>query len=130
MASWFMVLGLMACSGTGNEADEVGVGAECSDAQECPAVDDDSAAAELECLTQFAGGYCGLQDCSTNDDCPEGSACVAHDDSENFCFRLCDDKPECNVNRTEANESNCSSNVTFVDAETVGKACVPPSSGR
>jgi hypothetical protein len=115
------------CTG-GSDADRIGVGAECSTQAPCPD-DEDSDTPELECLTQFDGGYCGLSDCTGNEDCPETSACVAHTDGSNYCFRLCVDKPECNVNRSEGNESNCSSNVVFVDASTDSKACVPPSSG-
>jgi hypothetical protein len=111
------------------EADRVGVAAECSDASECESPDEDIA---LECLGQFKGGYCGLADCGGDADCPDGSACIAYDDgvvSGNFCFRLCQDKPECNLNRSVENESNCSSNVEFVDGRQERKACVPPSSG-
>ena len=109
------------------EADRVGVGAECSDAAECESADDE---VELECLIQFKGGYCGLEDCAGDaDDCPEGSACVAHTDGNNYCFRICQDKPECNRNRTPENESNCSANIDFVDDPQNRKACVPPSSG-
>jgi len=86
----------------------------------------------LECLTQFTGGYCGLEGCEGDADCPEGSACVTHDDGggdANYCFRLCQDKSECNRNRDEENEANCSANITFVDEPQDRKACVPPSSG-
>ena len=112
-------LGLtFACLGSGNEADELGVGAECSAAGDC-----------LEgqsCLSQFKGGYCGVEDCALDVDCPEGSACVAHDDGNNYCFRICSDKAECNFNRAPDVESNCSGNITFTDGGG-GKACVPPS---
>ncbi|MBT8468891.1 MAG: hypothetical protein KJN97_09095 [Deltaproteobacteria bacterium] len=57
---------------------------------------------------------------------------MTHDDgtgAENYCFRVCQDKPECNRNRTAENESNCSANVVFVDGPGDRKACVPPSSG-
>ena len=104
------------------EADRLGVGAQCV-ASEC---DEEL---ELVCLTQFKGGYCGLEDCTADLDCPEGSACVAHTDGVNYCFRICLDKPECNRNRDVENESNCSSNVVFVEGKTGVKACVPPSSG-
>ncbi len=116
-------------SSSETEADRVGVGAECTESQECESDDED---VTLECLTQFAGGYCGLADCEGDADCPEGSACVRHDDGDgaaNYCFRLCADKPECNRRRSPDNESNCSSNVEFVDGKHERKACVPPSSG-
>lgn len=102
-----------------NEADLLGVGAQCAGDEDCQ--EDDQS-----CLTQFKGGYCGVEDCEEDLDCPDGSRCVAHDDGANYCFRVCTDKSECNVNRDPDNESNCSANITFVD-DGGGKACVPPS---
>lgn len=113
-------------SGAETEADRVGVGAECSDAADCESEDE---GVVLECLTQFKGGYCGLEGCEGDVDCPEGSACVTHDDGTNYCFRVCQDKPECNLNRSAANESNCVGSITFVDDRNDRKACEPPSSG-
>lgn len=113
------------------EADEYGVGAQCSDDQDCEQqndTDDTGTDIELTCLTQFAGGYCGLEGCQGNDDCPDGSACVHHDDGTNYCFRRCGDRSECNVNRAPDVAANCSANIEFVEP-TSGKACVPPSSG-
>ncbi len=107
------------------DADRVGVGAECRADDDCPQPEPDAGPA-LVCLTQFKGGYCGLEDCADDEDCPEGAACVAHTDGTNYCFRLCVDKPECNRNRSPDQESNCSSNIEYVD-EDRGKACVPPS---
>ena len=129
-----MIVGIAAgCSGDeGTEADRIGVGAECTadpgadPPSTCPVVEMDI---QLDCLTQFKGGYCGLEDCAGDADCPEGSACVAHTDGNNYCFRICQDKPECNRNRTPENESNCSANIDFVDDPQNRKACVPPSSG-
>jgi hypothetical protein len=107
------------------EADLVGVGAECTTDAECLQPEDDAGPVQ-ECLTQFKGGYCGIEDCASNEDCPEGSVCVDHEDAE-YCFRRCNDKSECNVNRSPEVESNCSANIEFVDDTTTGKACVPPS---
>ena len=112
--------------GDENEADEVGVGAQCETSADCLQPEDDAGMPQ-ECLTQFKGGYCGIEDCASNEDCPEGSACVDHDDGQEYCFRTCNEKSECNVNRSEDVESNCSSNIEFVDDTTTGKACVPPS---
>lgn len=113
----------------GNQADEEGVGAECMDASDCNPDDNDTdGEQDQECLTQFAGGYCGIEGCYVDEDCPDGSACVAHDDGNNYCFRICANKSECNVNRGPEVESNCSANITFVGNYS-GKACVPPSSG-
>lgn len=119
--------GLQSCDdGNGTQADEYGVGAECSSDKDClqPLYDKEP---EQKCLTQFKGGYCGIEDCGSNKDCPYGSACVAHTDGVNYCFRECTNKSECNYNRSADVESNCSSNITFVDPSTSGKACVPPS---
>lgn len=109
----------------GTEADRLGVGAECKSNDDCRR--DGDGGVNLSCLTQFKGGYCGLEGCSSNEDCPQQSVCVAHDDGERYCFRSCTDKPECNVNRSSDSESNCSANVSYVDNDTRGKACVPPS---
>ncbi len=106
----------------GSDADYLGVGAECDTTEDCSEEDQ-------SCLTQFKGGYCGIVDCEHDVDCPEDSACIAHTDGTNYCFRTCVDKPDCNANRSEDNWSNCSSSVTFVDGDEGRKACVPPSSG-
>ena len=109
------------------EADELGVGAACGSNDDCNPEDADTdGEQDQECLPQFKGGYCGLEGCAADEDCPEASRCVAHDDGANYCFRVCVDKAECNVNRPPDAESNCSSNITFVDGGG-GKACVPPS---
>jgi hypothetical protein len=106
------------CADDANEAVERGVGAACND-------DDDCRQDDQSCLN-FKGGYCGIENCDADDDCPNGSACVTHDDGVNYCFLLCRDKPECNRHRgTE--ESNCVSSITFVDRSRNGKACEPPS---
>ncbi len=114
--------GIVACS---DNADDLGVGAECTAAGDCQSSDSFT----QECLTEFKGGYCGLTDCATDDDCPPLSACIDHGGGTTYCFRTCVDKVDCNANRTVDNESNCSSNVTFTDGAQGRKACVPPSSG-
>ncbi len=110
--------------GAGTEADRIGVGAECTQDKDCPVVEGEPA---MECL-EFRGGYCGLSDCAGDADCPSGSACVQHDDGRTYCFRICLDKAECNLNRSAENSANCSSNVGFVDEQNEIRACVPPSS--
>ncbi len=114
----------------GNEADQVGVAAQCQVDADCEYehvhdTDTDGDPFVLECLTNFKGGYCGVTDCTSHDDCPDGSACVMHDDGANYCFRLCVDKAECNLHRDADQEANCSANITYV-GDDVGKACVPP----
>jgi hypothetical protein len=112
----------------GNAADQVGVGAACSPGDPCPKASRNGAQVDLTCIQAFRGGYCGIKDCQADTDCPDGSACVNHDDGSRYCFRTCLDKSECNRNRDAENESNCSSNVDFAQATTDAKACVPPSS--
>jgi hypothetical protein len=125
--SLVLLFALAGCGG-GSNADTVGVGAECNASRPCPSWTTDGGTAPLACLV-FKGGYCGLQGCTASAGCPAGSICVHHTDGVNYCFRSCTDKPECNVNRTPVNESNCSSNFDWaVPAEKNGsKACIPPS---
>ena len=107
------------------EADRLGVGATCKSNDDC--LREGDGGVNLSCLKQFKGGYCGVEDCKSNEDCPEHSVCVAHDDGNNYCFRSCKEKTECNENRGPDEEANCSSNVEYVEDDTSGKACVPPS---
>jgi hypothetical protein len=119
---------VLGCGDGSTEADRIGVGAQCTASAECESPE----GFELTCLTQFTGGYCGLEGCMGDDDCPEGSACVTNDDGKNYCYRLCVDKQlDCNRNRSTENEANCvgSGTINFVDDETERKACEPPSSG-
>ena len=116
-AAVMMVLFSVSC---GNDADDERIGAECTSSGQCENE-------ELTCLTQFKGGYCGASACIANADCPELSICVTQGQT-NYCFRTCEDKAECNKNRSVENESNCSSNITRVEAGTA-KVCIPPSSG-
>jgi hypothetical protein len=113
-----VLLTLVAC---GSNADNLGVGAQCTKTSEC------NTKLNEVCLTQFKGGYCGLEGCTRDIDCPTDSACVMHTDGNNYCFRICSTKDDCNANRDPANEANCSSSVTFVDPQNNRKACVPPS---
>jgi hypothetical protein len=117
-----VLIGLAGCGSDSTEADRLGVGAQCSATDAC---DEET---NQVCLTQFAGGYCGIQGCAHDSDCPEASACVMHTDGNNYCFRLCVDKPDCNATRDVDDEANCVGNITFVDGTDGRKACVPPSS--
>lgn len=120
-----VALSLQACGDPDHprltEAQRHGVGAACSADTDCFVGDE-----PLVCLP-FKGGYCGLEGCQANDDCPAGSGCVAHDDGSNYCFLLCTDKPQCNYTRSVEDESNCVSNITFASDAKNSKACVPPS---
>lgn len=121
----YLLISVAGCGDDATEADRIGVGAECTDSAECPIAME----IELECLTQFKGGHCGLEGCTADSGCPEGSACVTHDDGKNYCFLLCSDKPDCNRNRSAENESNCVGSIDFVEPRNDRKACEPPSSG-
>jgi hypothetical protein len=114
-----LLLGVSACSGD-NEADERGIGAQCTKTEDCD-VD------LLQSCLPFKGGYCGELGCTKDADCVESAACIKHTDGMNYCFRTCADKPDCNANRDVENESNCSSSVDFVEGAMGRKACVPPS---
>lgn len=126
------LLPLSGCSSDGTEADRLGVGATCDSTDDCAEVTIDGEKTQLTCLTQFDAGYCAIEDCKNKTDCPEGSTCVAHDDGNNYCFRECTSKSECNANRPADSEANCSSSFDYAspaDDESGLKACIPPSSG-
>lgn len=113
-------LSLLACDDDEPEsAQTLKVGASC--------VADEDCQTGQRCLTQFRGGYCGVEECSLDADCPSGSRCVAHEDDQNYCFLSCVDKSECNADRDPDQEANCSANITFTQEPANGKACVPPS---
>lgn len=125
LASMALVLATFAAGcgdDDGSEAVQRGVGAEC-------AVDADCTEEGQRCLTQFRGGYCGVEACTSSAACPAGSACVMHDDGVNYCFLVCEVKADCNIRRTLANESNCSSTSNPIDEDGGGstKTCTPPS---
>ena len=120
VATLVAALTLLSCGDDDEtEADRKGIGAQCKMPEDCQT--------GQQCLA-FKGGYCGLAGCTADTDCPQASACVTHEGT-NYCFRICADKAECNVNRTIGlNESNCSANTTFVSGAKNRKACLPPSS--
>lgn len=119
----FALAALGVMTSCGSPAQQAGIGRECAVDDDCNEGDSD----DNQCLA-FKGGYCGLEGCDGDGDCPGGSACVVHDDGERYCFLLCRDKPECNGGRSGDNEANCSSSITFTDEQDDGvKACVPPS---
>ena len=123
MLRLILIAGALALFGCKDNADDFGVGAQCTVNDDCQQSED-----FMQTCLAFKGGYCGIQNCVGDADCPPLSKCVAHTDGIKYCFRTCIDKPECNANREVINESNCSSNVTFVNPESGIKACVPPSS--
>jgi hypothetical protein len=117
------VLFLVACGCGSNEnaANQLGVGADCTKNSECVTA--------AVCLTEFKGGYCGLAGCQHDTDCPGGSACVTDDNGVNYCFLVCAQKTDCNLHRAAADESDCTSSLTFVDGTMSRKVCRPPNSG-
>jgi len=119
----FIAFFVFSCGDDDDSSEAVyrGVGAGCETNEDC-------SEEEQQCL-EFKGGYCGLKDCTKDEDCPEGSACVTFDDAvgTNYCFLICTEKWECNEHRSVDDESNCSSNKTFVDGKKDRKSCVPPS---
>lgn len=124
--------GLLACSANATEADRYGVAATCRSDSDCAIVMIGEDETQLTCLEQFDAGYCALGGCASAADCPDGSTCVAHDDGQNYCFRECSEKSECNANRPPDSEANCSANFDYASNtdDTEGmKACIPPSSG-
>lgn len=112
---------LAGCSG--GAADDFGIGAQCTANDQCDGTSNQT------CLAQFKGGYCGLEGCAHDSDCPTDSACIVHADAHNYCFRTCASKADCNANRDAVNEANCSATATFIDPVAGRKACVPPSGG-
>jgi hypothetical protein len=119
---------LAACGGHdppppyGTQADLIGVGAACRANTDCFQTEGGA----QQCLTEFKGGYCGLKGCTTSADCPAGSGCVSYNGAT-YCFRRCKEKAECNLNRSIDVESNCSSNIDFVEGKASDKPCIPPS---
>lgn len=120
------------------QADRIGVAWDCQVDEDCPEVEilgagggGSTVTVQLSCLTQFTDGYCAIQGCESTSDCPHGATCVAHTDGNNYCFRECAQKSECNANREGAREANCSSNFDYADSADASnlKACIPPSSG-
>jgi hypothetical protein len=111
---------LQSCGAGSVAASALGVGADCTSNSNCNEV------LALTCLTEFKGGYCGKANCTSNAGCPVGSVCVT-EAGVNYCFLVCTDKTECNLNRSADNESNCS-NTDVVKVEAGDdKVCVPPS---
>jgi len=131
LAPGVLATGLLAACSGGNAADQIGVASICEVEEDCPEVTIDGVLTQLECITDFSGGYCSIADCDSAADCPDGATCVLHTDGVKYCFRECAEKSECNANRPADDEANCSSNFDYADAadeESGLKACIPPSS--
>jgi len=100
------------------------MGAECSNDADCF----QSETVDYRCLTQFEGGYCGIENCGSSDDCPRGFGCVELSDRRTYCLELCVARTDCNSNRTEISALENCSGVEHIDDDKAiqGKACVPP----
>jgi hypothetical protein len=95
---------------------DCGVGAACAEPADCPA--------DLACLTEPAGGYCGVADCGSNADCPSDSACIEYGGGT-LCARRCEGDPDCGFCRPPDVAAVCRTDVTYVDASTSFAVCVP-----
>lgn len=115
-----LFIALCGCGSNQNQANRLGVGADCTMSSQCTV--------GQVCLTEFKGGYCGVSSCVHDTDCPQGSACVT-DGQANYCFLICAQKTDCNLHRSAADESDCTSSLTFLDGAMNRKVCRPPDSG-
>jgi hypothetical protein len=116
---------LAACGGDESAAEPGLVGAGCQTQDDCQK-DEQSGDVTKQCLLQFRGGYCAIDGCERDLECPSGSACVAHGDGNSYCFRLCSDDGECNRNREPGSEASCTSSAQFLE-RSGGRVCVPSS---
>ncbi|MDH5671314.1 MAG: hypothetical protein OEZ06_04145 [Myxococcales bacterium] len=94
---------------------DCGVGAHCWDDADCDP--------DLECLTDYHGGYCGRADCTGNADCPQNSVC-ADLGNRNVCVKTCTDGWECTFCRHRDAWVDCRNDVELVEASGVS-VCVP-----
>lgn len=116
-----------------SEAERVGLGGGCQVDANCTQRAGDAAEGyDLTCFVDFDGGLCGIDQCDSGADCPEGSACVLHDNGQNHCFRLCSSDDECNVNRNADVPASCTTNAQFLQNEGVegDSVCIPPAAAR
>jgi hypothetical protein len=95
-----------------------GVGADCADTADCTG--------DLECLTNFQGGYCTVKDCALNADCPQGSLCIQGSGGSSYCAKSCDVASDCSLCRASNAAGSCSDDVQFAEDGTTGSVCVPP----
>lgn len=114
-----VLIAVTGCGDSEDEANQLGVGAQCRTTEDCTE--------KGQTCLPFKGGYCGVSGCSAIVGCPTGSACVQHNDGKNYCFLLCAEKVDCNINRSVDNHASCVSSITFVDGTKDSKACEPPS---
>jgi hypothetical protein len=96
---------------------DCGIGADCGDANDC--------SSDLECLSAFRGGYCGLSGCLVNDDCPDDALCVVASNGENHCYKPCSTASDCSFCRRDGLLGACTADVSFAEDGTTGSVCVP-----
>lgn len=109
-------------SGGGKQNRKICVPGDCGHGATCN--QDTPCAGELDCLDEFAGGYCGKRDCKLNLDCPQDSLCVLDGDT-GFCFKSCELDSECSFCRGSQFAATCSDNVEFAEEGTQASVCVP-----
>ncbi|MEN9580711.1 MAG: hypothetical protein RJA70_3720 [Pseudomonadota bacterium] len=109
-------------SGGGNKNRKVCVPGDCSHGATCDKATPCSG--DLDCLDEFAGGYCGKRDCKLNADCPGDTLCVLDGDM-GFCFKTCGVDSECSFCRAGEVAASCDDGVKFAEKGTQGSVCVP-----
>ena len=111
-------------SGGGGDNRKVCVPGDCGVGAAC--VDDADCDADLACITELDGGYCGARDCVNDAGCPQGSLCVTRTSGTNVCLRPCLVESDCSFCRPEADAGTCTGAVTFVEPPPDGfTVCVP-----
>lgn len=83
--SGFLILMLAACGGAASSTSKV-VGGACATDRDC----------DHRCITSdtFGGGMCTVS-CTTDNDCPTGSACLASSHDGPFCAVTCSIDSDC-----------------------------------
>ncbi|MCU0654174.1 MAG: hypothetical protein MUF64_02420 [Polyangiaceae bacterium] len=110
-------------SGGGKENRKICVPGTCGVGAGCAA--DTDCSADLRCITTLRGGYCGVRDCKDNAGCPGDARCVKQADGAAICMKSCGADSECSFCRASGFSASCTDQVTFLEAGTTGKVCVP-----
>lgn len=95
---------------------DCGVGAGCAETADC--------SADLDCLDEFEGGYCGVRGCEANADCGADARCVRDDDG-NYCARTCGAASDCSLCRGEDHAADCTDEADFAEDGTADSVCLP-----
>lgn len=96
---------------------DCGIGAGCADDSDCDA--------DLECIDDYDGGYCGHSGCGTNADCGSGALCIRDGDAT-YCARTCEVETDCTFCRHGDHPAACTSDVELAEGGTPGTVCVAP----